>query len=238
MDRFTVSLDEYIDYLIKKWKTVVVLVVVFVMVFVLSTKIFGKEIEILPSEEYFSLKDEETSIAGYIENAPLMKIDSTCVQEIVLYVSNISERDAVKDFINSGSVWDEFGDDKIFYSFYDLIIWTDGQESSSAEVKIQHYDVKECGLMAEFLKEKIQSFDKNSKVFIGTPYVAADESIADVQLWYKNRMNAIEGQLEHARAGYIIETSWLTAIITGALTGGFAAGTVLLFEFVFRRHDE
>lgn len=237
MDKPTVSLDDYINYLMKKWKIILIFVLIFVLLFLFSVKVLGKNIVIAPSEEYFALKEEAASIGRYIENAPLMEIDATSVKEIVVYVSNISEKDALKNYINSGSVWNEFGNDKIFYSFYDLVTWTEGPILSVAEIKIQHYDEKECSLMAEFLKEEIQGFDKNAEVLIGTPYVATDESIADVQIWYKNRMNAIEGQMEHARAGYIIEVNYPVAVITGVLTGGLAAVVTLLFSFCFRRND-
>ena len=238
MDKLTVSLDDYIRYLVKKWKTIIAVVLIFVLLFALSAKILGEKIVIPPSEEYLALKEEEASIGGYIENAPLMKIDSTCVQEIVIYISNISERESLKDYINSGSVWKTYEDEKVFYSFYDLVMWTDGSNLSLAEITIQHYDVEETERMAEFLKGKIREFDEGAEIFLGTPYVAADESIADVQLWYENRKNAIEGQLEYARAGYTIETNLPVAIITGVLTGGLTSVIILLIFFMFRKENK
>lgn len=238
MDKLTVSLDDYIRYLVKKWKTIMAVVLIFVLLFTLSANILGEKIVIPPSEEYLDLKEQEASINAYIENAPLMKIDSTCVQEIVIYVSNVSEREVLKNYINSGSVWENYGDDNIFYSYYDLVMWSDGSDLSLAEIKIQHYDVEETERMAEFLKGKIREFDEGAEIFLGTPYVAADESIADVQLWYQNRKNAIEGQLEYARAGYTIETSLPIAIITGVLTGGLTSVIILLFFFMFRKEGK
>lgn len=238
MERMTVSLDEFLKYLLKKWKMVLAFLIVFILLFGASAKMLGKKIVISPSEEYLQLKEQEASISGYIENAPMMKIDSTYVQEIVIYISDISDRDALKNYFDSGNVWEGIEYEHYLYYIMELVTWTDGNAAKSAEIKIQHSEEAQCSLMAEFLSEKIHDFDEEAEVLVGTPYIASDESIADVQSWYKNRLNAIEGQLEYARAGYVIEVNLPVAILTGALVGGFTAIVVAFLLFVLNRKSQ
>lgn len=235
MDKLTVSLDDYIRYLVKKWKTIIAVVLIFVLLFALSAKILGEKIVIPPSEEYLALKEEAASIGGYIENAPLMKIDSTCVQEIVIYISNISEREELKNYIDAGVVWSDYEKDNAPYYFLDIVTWTDGSDEQSAEIKIQHYEEAECGSMVKYLIKSLQSYDENIEVYTGTLHVSNDESIAEVQIWYKNRMNAIEGQLEHVTSGYTIETSMSIAVIVGALVGALSAMMLLFVGFLLKK---
>lgn len=231
MERTTVSLDEFVKFLLKKWKIVLAFLVVFVLLFGASALMLGKKIVISPSEEYLQLKEQEESIREYVEKAPMMKINSTCVQEIVIYISDISNRDALKNYFDSGTVWDGIEYENHLYYIMELVTWTDGNAAKSAEIKIQHSEEAQCNLMAEFLSEKIRDFDGEAEVLVGTPYIASDESIADVQSWYKNRLNAVEGQLDYARAGYVIEVSLPVAIVTGALMGGLTAIVVVFLLF-------
>lgn len=238
MERYTVSLDDFIKYIIKNWKTLVACMVIAVVLFASSTIAIGKKIVIPPSEEYLELKEQEASLSVYIENAPIMEIDSTCVQEIVLYVSNISDREALKNHFDSGSVWTGFEYSHYLYYIMELITWADGSVAQSAEIIINHSEEKQCAFMAEFLSEKIHEFDENVEVLIGTQHIKNDEYFAEVQSWYKNRLEAIEGQLEYSRAGYTIEASLPVAIATGALVGGFVAIVMLFCGFLFNRKSQ
>jgi hypothetical protein len=57
MDKFTISLDDFIKYIIKKWIVILVVVVVFVGLFCVSAKMLGEQIIFEPNEKYFVLKD-------------------------------------------------------------------------------------------------------------------------------------------------------------------------------------
>ena len=238
MKRMTVSLDEFFEYLIKKWKMIIIGVLIFIVLFVLSAVALGEEIVIPPSEKYLDLKEQESSISSYIENAPLMQMDSTCVQEIIIYLSDISDREALKDHFDSGSIWGGFEYEYYLYYIMDLATWIDGSAAQSAEIVVQHYDEEQCRFMAEFLQEKLSQFDESMKILVGEQHITRDELIAETQSWYENRLNAIEGQLEYAAAGYVIEASIPVAAVTGLLTGGLVSIVVLFAGFLLRKKSE
>lgn len=79
MERYTVSLDDFIKYLIKKWYVIVVCVILGIGTFAVSVFMFGQKIVIPQSDKYAGLKEEEDEFEKYIDNAPLMKIDATNV---------------------------------------------------------------------------------------------------------------------------------------------------------------
>ena len=64
MEQFTVSLDDFIGYLKRKWIVVMLCVVVSVIVFAISAVLLKKEIVIPPSEKFADLKAEEASYAN------------------------------------------------------------------------------------------------------------------------------------------------------------------------------
>ena len=97
MEKFTVSLDEFIKYLMKKWKIVLTVILLVTVSFVFSAAFLGNKITIPPSEEYENLKEQEKSFETYIDNSPLMKIDSTNVYERIIYVSKIVDREPLKN---------------------------------------------------------------------------------------------------------------------------------------------
>ena len=55
MEKYPVSLDEFVKYIICKWKVTVVYVVLFVVCFLTSAFFLGEKIEISPSEDYITL---------------------------------------------------------------------------------------------------------------------------------------------------------------------------------------
>ena len=228
VERMTVSLDDFLKYLIKKWKTMIIFIMVFALLFAASVKTLGEKIIIPPSEEYLKLKEQESSIGGYIENAPMMEIDAMCVPEIVIYLSNISDREALKSHFDSGYIWSGFEYEHYLYYIMELVTWKDANVEESTEIIVRHPKETQCVLMAEFLSEKICEFDKEAEILIGKVHINGDAEIAEAQRWFKERFNAIEGQLEYARAGCTIEASLPVAIMLGALVGG-VVGTVALF---------
>ena len=168
----------------------------------------------------------------YVENAPLMKIDSTAINEIDIYVSEIADRNELRNFVESGKVFDGYEYDYHLYTLLDLITWEDGTQNDSAKIKIQYYEEAECIKIAEFCRERMEEFDETSEVLVGSPYIVVDYYPAEAQSWYKGRISDLKGQLEYARAGYVIETSLPMAMVVGIVTGGFAAIGILLIEYV------
>ena len=139
MEKFTVSLDEFIKYLMKKWKIVLTVILLVTVSFVFPAAFLGNKITIPPSEEYENLKEQEKSFETYIDNSPLMKIDSTNVHERIVYISKIIDRGSLKKHVEAGRVWDNWDDENFRCYFSDLVTWYDST-SQSAEIKIQHYE--------------------------------------------------------------------------------------------------
>lgn len=231
MEQFTVSLDDFIEFLKRKWIVVMLCVVISVIVFVISAVLLKKEIVIPPSETFADLKAEEASYEQYIENAPLMKIDPNNVYQRIVYLSNITERDMVKNFVESGNVWNDWEDEAFRCYFDDHVTWYDSV-MKSAEIKIQYYEEENCKRLAEYLAEKITEYDNSIVVLLGDAHISNDEEIANVQIWYMNRLDDVQGQLEHTASGYVMETDLLIMMITGVIAGTLVATTGLFITFL------
>lgn len=233
MEKYTVSLDDFIRYLMKKWIIIVACIVLGVVSFVLSASLLGEKIVIPQSEKYASLKEEEAAFEKYIANAPLMKMDSTNIYERILYLSNITNREALKNFVDAGVAWENWSDENFKVYFSDHITWKDG-EQQSAEVEIWYYDDQECEKLTEYLAEQIKTKDSQVEILLGDPHIINDELTSDTQHWYINRLHAIQGELEHTAAGYTIETSLPIAAVVGAMAGVAAAIVCLFVTFLYR----
>lgn len=231
MEQFTVSLDDFIEYLKRKWIVVMLCVVLSVIAFIVSAVLMKKEIVIPPSEKFAGLKAEEAAYEQYIENAPLMKIDPNNVYQRIVYLSNITERDLVKNFVESGNVWNDWEDEVFRYYFVDHVTWYDSV-IKSAEIKIQYYEEEKCKRLAEYLADKITEYDNSIAVLIGDAHVSNDEEIANVQIWYMNRLDDVQGQLEHTASGYVMETNLWIMMIVGVITGSLAATIVVFITFL------
>ena len=236
MEKFTVSLDEFIKYLMKKWKIVLTVILLVTVSFVFSAAFLGNKITIPPSEEYENLKEQEKSFETYIDNSPLMKIDSTNVYERIVYISKIIDRGSLKKHVEAGRVWDNWDDENFRRYFSDLVTWYDST-SQSAEIKIQHYEEKECEKLAKYLVEQLHIYDAELEVLLGDALVSRDETIADVQTWYINRLDDIQGQLEHTAAGYTIEATVPIAIVIGAMAGTLLSVVCLFLMFLCSKKE-
>ena len=231
MEQFTVSLDEFTEYLKRKWVVGMLCVILSVIAFVVAAVLLENEIVIPPNEKYDDLKAEEASYEQYIENAPLMKIDPNNVHQRIIYLSNITEKDLLKNFVESGNVWNDWEDEVFRYYFFDHVTWYDSG-IKSAEIKIQYYEEQECQRLAEYLKDKIIEYDNSVSALLGDEHISNDEEIAEVQIWYVNRLDDVQGQLEYTASGYVIETNLSLMIIAGVIAGTLVAITGLFIAFL------
>ncbi len=236
MERFTVSLDDFIKYIMKKWKIVLAIILVVTTSFVFSATFLENKITIPPSEDYANLKEQEASFETYIDNSPLMKIDSTNVYERIIYLSNIIDRESLKNYVEAGRVWDNWDDENFRHYFSDLVTWYDST-TQTAEIKIQHYEEEECEKLAKYLVEQLHRYDNELRVLSGDALVSRDETIADVQTWYINRLDDIQGQLEHTGAGYMIEVTVPTAVVIGAMAGTILSLGCLFLLFLYGKKE-
>lgn len=232
MERLTVSLDDLAKYMIRKWKMLVVCVCAFAVLFAASAIIFDEKITIPPSEDYLELKEQEADFEEYIEESPVFKIKSKNVYECIVYVSDISERSLLKSRVDAGYIWDEFEDENFRKYFSDLVTWYD-VGIDSADIKVQYFEEGKCKEIVTYLSNQLKSFDEQLEVLQGEVCIVNDEQIYEVQQWYKNRLNAVQGQLEYAATGYTIKVSLPIAIVIGAVAGMFIAVTFLFLMFLF-----
>ena len=218
MEKYTVSLDEFVKYIICKWKVTVVYVVLFVVCFLTSAFFLGEKIEISPSEDYIVLKEEEAVFEKYIEEAPIMKVDPNNIHQRIVYLSNITKRDSLKNYVDAGTVWENL-EDEIFKTYsWDHVTWSDSGEQT-AEIKIQYYDAQKCENLANYLAEQIQVYDSEVEVLVGDAHTTTDGFILDVQSYYTDHLRATRGELEYVGAGYTIETSLPISVMVGVLAG-------------------
>lgn len=233
LERMTVSLDDFLKYLLKKWKMIVICVMAGAIISVVLTSIQGGKIEVAASEEYLNLKEQELSFEDYIDNSIIMKMDPVNIYEKTLFVEKISDRNSLKDYIQSEEIWTEF-DQEIPVKYYtELISWNENETVDRIELEIRHSEELSCDGLAEYVADQIRQFDNNLEVTIGSRRTIIDEDVSDIQMWYWNRLNDIQGQLEINAAGCTIEVSVLMAGILGVLTGSLLAVIILWLKFLF-----
>ena len=233
----TVSLDEFLAFLLKKWIIILGTVVIFVGLFCVSAKMLGEKIVFEPSEKLATLLEEAEFVNSYIENAPFMKINAANVHECTIYLSEISDKSSLANYLDSGHIFDEYEYEFGKYQLVELTTWIETADPSAVEIKVQHYDEESCEFMTNYLVRKIQLFDENLEVFVGTQHVTADRSVTEEQLWYIDRKRAVEGQLEYTRKGYTIEASLPIAAVAGVMFGGITS-VCMLFVWFYIEHKK
>lgn len=231
VERMNVSLDDFFCYLIRKWYMIAGSIFVSSIIFCTATIVFGQKIEVPPSEEYLYLKEQEASFQDYIDHSIVMKMDSVNIYERTLFLKNISNKEVLKDFVESGSVWENNKEDIAVQYLTEILSWEENIDT--VEIRIRHNNEVECGKYAEYLAEQLRHVDDSLEISMGQQRVVVDEAMAKRQTWYINRLNDIQGQLEYTAMGYTIEVSITTALILGVLFGGFFAFVVLFCFFLF-----
>ena len=236
LERMTVSLDDFLKYLMKQWKVIVFFVLLGMAFAVGATALLGTKIEILPSEEYADLKEQEESFEDYMENSIVMQIDPMNVFEKTIFIKNVSDQDALKDYLSSNDLWSQYTQSISSKYLREVVSWEENSESENIELTVCHSDETSCGELSEYIADKIQQYDENAEVRVGTQRVTMDEEISDNQMWAIDRLNDIKGQLEIVSAGCTIEVSRVTAMILGILIGGLLSIILLWAKFLMKEN--
>ena len=166
-ERVTVSLEEFLIYLVKKWKMVLAIVIVSVGLFAGGAKMIGNEITVPHSEEYLRYEKELAWHKSYLEDSILMNLDPTCIFNRTLYLRNISDTELLKDYIVSVGIWDELETERATTYISELITWKMNNETQTATVTLQHATPEECLEWVEYLEDKILEFDSNIETIVG-----------------------------------------------------------------------
>ena len=233
VERMSVSLDDFLKYLIKKWYIVITFVLVCCILFCSVTVIIGKKIEVPPSEEYLQLKEEEKSIQHYLENSSVMEMNPVNIYERTLYVSDISDKITLKKYVCSDEVWSELLNSDVVQYVWEIVTWEEIGED--VEITIRHSNNAQCGEFSEYLTKQIRKKDENVNVVIGEQRTVTDETMANRQLWYLNRLEDVQGQLEYTARGYTIEVTLAVTIALGVFTGGLFAIVILFGVFLMKK---
>ena len=96
-ENVTINLDDYIRFIIKKWKIALALILGCAVVFAGATKIFGNEITVPHSEEYLYYEKSLKWHEEYLEESTLMSANPTSIYVETILLKNISDADLLKN---------------------------------------------------------------------------------------------------------------------------------------------
>ena len=227
----TVSFEEFVNYFIKKWKVVALIVFGCVALFIGAAKLMGEEISVPHSEEYLYYEQESAWLESYLEESSLMKMNPTAIPEVTLFLENIGDSEKIKDYILSKQIWEEFTSDRNKDYFYELIKWEES-ENGNVSVYLRQVTEEETKAAAEYLQQKLQSFDSNIEVTIGSLRNVKDEALQDEQLRWYDRIDYSKSLLLDSQAGYTIRVNVVAAAATGVLAGTVLSAVMVLLMYI------
>jgi len=233
----TVSFEEFVKYFIKKWKVVALIVFGCVALFVGAAKLMGEEISVPHSEEYLYYEQESAWLESYLEESSLMKMNPTSIPEVTLFLENIGDFEKIKDYILSKQIWEEFTSDRNKDYFYELIKWEES-ENGNVSVYLRQVTEEETKAAAEYLQQKLQSFDKNMEVTIGTLRNVKDEELQDEQLRWYDRIDYSKSLLLDSQAGFTIKTNTAASAMTGCAAGIVLSVVIVLMMYVLEEKSK
>lgn len=218
-EQMTISFEDFVKYFIKKWKLVLGIVALSVILFMAGAKFLGEEISVPHSEEYLYYEKESAWLERYMKEAALMQINPTEIPERTLFLKNISEKDALKDYALSKEIWEGYVTEYEKAYLYELLNWQE-QEDESVQLILRHVTEEDCKKAAEHLKSRLQDQDASAEITIGEARVSKDENLQDEQLRWYDRIDYSKSLLLDSQAGYTLKVSMTAAAMTGAVTGG------------------
>ena len=227
----TISLEEFIKYLLKKWKMMVSVILIVTAIFTGATFFVGNEILVPHSEEYLYYEQEVEYLKSYMEKSILMNLDPTCIYERTLFIKNISDKELLSNYVNSSEIWQDYETERSKAYIWQLISWNEN-EIGEVELKIKHATSEECMECAEYLKESIQKRDSSAEIIIGAESIFVDEELAKEHLRWYDRIEYAESLLLNSQAGYTITINKTAAAIVGALAGCVAAVMIELVLYI------
>ena len=233
----TISFEEFVKYLIKKWIIVAGCVVLCAALFVGGAKLLGEEISVPHSEEYLYYEKESAGLEHYLKEAVLMKINPTEIPERTLFLENVTDEMWLKDFALSTEIWDGYVTDYEKAYLHELLNWQDGEADEltdgKAELIVRHVTREDCLKAAEHLKSRLEDKDAGALITIGEARVTKDENLQDEQLRWYDRIDYSKSLLLDSQAGYTLKVSVAAAAITGAAAGGVLALAIVFMMCIF-----
>lgn len=233
-DRYimTISLEEFIKYLIKKWKRTVVVIIVFAACFFAGAIFLGDEITVPHSEEYLRYEQELAWHESYLKESILMNLNPLSIHERSLFLKNIKDKDLLKNYAVSSEIWEGYDTDWSKKYISELVSWNENQNDNTVELIIRHATEEECLDAAEYLKEKLCEKDPSLELVVGAERIVTDENLQEEHLRWHSRIYYVNSLLLEAQAGYTLNVNKVAALIAGILTGGVVSLIWGLISFV------
>lgn len=236
--KITMSFDEFLKYMLKKWKITVVLVVITTAGFGIGAMFLGEEITVSPSEEYLRYEQELEWHESYLEESILMNLDPLSIHERSLFLRNLSDKELLKNYAVSSEIWEEYDTEWSKKYISELVSWNENQENDTVELVLRHATEEECLDAAQYLEKRLLEKEPSVEVIIGAERIVTDEKLQEEHLRWHSRIYYVSTLLLEAQAGYTLKVSKKAAVITGALTGGILSLVFGMVSFVIRRGKE
>lgn len=236
--KVTVNFEEFLKYMLKKWKMAVGIIVIVGACFAVGALYLGEEITVPHSEEYLHYERELEWHKSYLEESILMNLNPLNIYERRIVLDNFSDKEQLKNYALSSEIWEEYNTTWSKKYISELVSWNEKQDSNTVELILHHASGEECLDAAEYLKEKLCEKDSSLEVLIGAERIVTDEKLQEEHLRWYSRIYYVETLLLEAQAGYTLKVNVIAATITGVLSGGILSLAVGLISFMIRRGKE
>ena len=232
-ERMQISFEEFIKYLIKQWKMIVIITVLFMTSFIAVAFALGKEIVVPHSEEYLHYEQELAWHEEYFEESILMNLDPTSIYQRTMFIRNISEKSLLRDYAVSSEIWKNLETDYSKKYISELIRWNESEDAVSAELTIRHATSEECFKYAEYIKNNLEKFQPGLEIVIGAEKIVKDDDLQEEHLRWYSRIDYVNSLLLGAQAGYTIKIDMKMAVGLGGVFGGIIAVVLMLLRYLF-----
>lgn len=234
----TISFEEFLKYMLKKWKMTAVVIAVVTACFAIGAMFFGEEITVPHSEEYLRYEQELEWHKSYLEESILMNLDPLSIHERSLFLRKFSDKELLKNYALSSEIWEDYSTKWSKKYISELVSWNENQDSDTVELVLRHATEEECLDAAKYLEKKLLEKESSVEVIIGAERIVTDEKLQEEHLRWHSRIYYVESLLLESQAGYTLKVNKVAAVITGVLTGGILSLFFGLVSFTIRRGKE
>ena len=234
LENMTISLEEFIKYLLNKWKIIGCSIVVCTALFCGSAVMLGEEIYVPHSEEYLFYEDALARHLRYVDESVLMTLDPTCIYERTLFLKDISNEEALHDYVQSLEIWDELETDRTKKYLPELLTWNKNETSGDVQLILRHGTSEECETWINYISDRLKAFDPQVKTSVGKERIVADEDVQLEKLRRYTRTEHIKSLWLESQAGYTLKVSIVGAVFMGVLSGGIVSVFGLLVWYVIK----
>ena len=233
-----INLDDFIKFYIRKWKVVLCIISVFIVLFVSATKILGNEIVVENSEQYVYYEEKLIFHEEYLKESILMSANPASLYVSTALLKNVSDEDVLYNYVVSTEIWDDFETDMVKKYLPELVKWKFNESTGVVEISLRHTSTERSSSCLKYLLGKIKEKDTAVEIIEGAERVEIDEELQDLQNDWYNRINYLKGRLEEAEAGFTIYINVLAAAITGAFIGGIVSLAIILLVYILKRETD